>query len=190
MLTNLALRPIKSSPNIKTLCRLSAGYYAGQLVRFFRVATGEELTTRIVEVHGRIAELEDDFRIALSALTLIEEVPQGDGTLAPERWVPIENYQGRYLLSDHGQVVSTAYRRTTRERLLKTAKMKDYPLVRLQSGSEQADHGVARLVAAHFLPPPPPGSKIVKHLDGNASNLAYYNLAWFVPPQGVAAEQQ
>lgn len=50
--------------------------------------------------------------------------------------------------------------------------------VRVHDGKRCKGERVHRLVAAAFLPPPPAGCTLIRHLDGNNSNNHVENIAW------------
>lgn len=105
------------------------------------------------------------------------------------RWLPIAGYEGRYEISDEGQVKSLA-RKVLRqassrnresftyypERILKVKIHKaGYPSVCLMKDGIQFDALIHRLVAKAFVE----GSgDLVRHLDGNPLNRNFLNLAW------------
>lgn len=99
-----------------------------------------------------------------------------------ERWALVAGYDGRYLVSSHGKVVSTAYHRTTRTRLLRIVSPQRYPSVSLNNADGIMQVGVNRLVAQHFLTPPGEARlTVVLPRDGNHLNLHVDNLQWVDP---------
>lgn len=151
--------------------RTPGRFYAGSTVESPVFARLGKLARAIVlEMHGPVAELDNGLRLASKLLTLVE---------TDEEWRPVEGFDGRYLVSSHGKVVSTQFQRSRRERLLLPGRTGDFPLVRLHLGPVRQDVGIARLVATHFLPPPPsPAHDVVVHRDLDPDNLRADNLRW------------
>lgn len=126
------------------------------------------------------AELDNGHRLPVHAL-----VPVTTGEL----WLPIAAYEGRYLLSSHGQVLSTCYRRTARTRLLRVLAPRRYPSVALSNAKGLTQIGINRLVAQHFLPPPAEARlTFVLPRDGNHLNLRAENLQWVDPCEAGDAD--
>lgn len=123
-------------------------------------------------------ELDTGQALPLAALVLQE---------TDEAWKPIIGYGDRYLISSHGKVVSTWYRKSPRMRLLRVLRPHYYPVVSLYNEAGPTQVGVNRLVAQHFLPPPPPGHTHVLPKDGNPLNLHADNLSWADPHDGTDA---
>ena len=141
------------------------GFYAGQSITY----RPESVSDTIVEMHGHLAELDKKLLVPIKELTLVE---------SDEQWRPVEGFEGRYLLSNHGKVVSTLYQRTSRERLLRLNLTGKHAVARLFMGAVQEDVMVGRLVALHFLPSPDPACKLVVPRDGNPFNLRWDNQLW------------
>ena len=108
-------------------------------------------------------------------------------TLAPksdqlEQWRPVVGYEGRYEVSDLGRVRSLDRIRSNgrkwRGRVLRPVPMeRGYLSVNLWLDNTPRMHLTHRLVLAAFEGPAPEGSE-GRHLDGNPSNNALFNLAW------------
>lgn len=112
-----------------------------------------------------------------------------------ERWVPIENYEGLYEVSDYGKVRSLDHivqerggrwdkSRTLRikGRLLKPGKCGgsikgEYLFVQLCKNGIATPHYIHRLVAKAFVPNPK-NKPEVDHKDRNKINNHYKNLKW------------
>ena len=95
--------------------------------------------------------------------------------LLPKRvWKDIPGYEGRYQVSNTGQVRSLNYMHTGQTRILKPAKDKDgYLLIGLKGKSCR----VHRLVAQAFIPNHD-NLPCINHKDENPANNAVWNLEW------------
>lgn len=96
---------------------------------------------------------------------------------ASEDWRPVVGYEGTYLVSSLGRVLSAPRRRTTGGVLKQKISKRGYPAVNLVLKGKQATHEVHRLVAAAFLGPRPNGLE-VRHFDGNPVNCQLGNLSY------------
>lgn len=94
-----------------------------------------------------------------------------------ERWKPISELEGMYEVSDKGNVRSLF---TNTPKILKPRLNKGYPAVRLVKNKRSCNRGVGKLVLLTFAGCPPPGSRTVKHIDGNPYNNNLENLKWNV----------
>ena len=101
-----------------------------------------------------------------------------------EIWKDISNFEGKYQISNKGNVKSLArineQGREMSERILKPSKDKDgYLRIGLSKGSRK-DYSyfrINRLVAEYFIPNPS-GLPQVNHEDGNRINNEVNNLKW------------
>ena len=84
----------------------------------------------------------------------------------------IEGYEGRYMVSDQGQVWS--YRKKD---FLRPIERAGYPYVILTKNGKQAGFSIHRLVAQAFIPNPN-NLPIVNHKDENKQNNNVDNLEW------------
>lgn len=85
----------------------------------------------------------------------------------------VPGYEGRYSVSDQGQVWSHR-----RHRLMKLNVDRDgYTRVSITDGSGPRGTAVHVLVARAFLGEPKPGQQ-VRHIDGDETNNTPGNLAW------------
>lgn len=104
-------------------------------------------------------------------------------TKAKELWRPVVGYEGRYEVSNKGEVRSVARwvacrggRRISEGVILsKRVSVGHYWSVSLYRGSVMEKCLVHRLVAAAFIPG---NGAVVRHLDGDGFNNAVDNLAW------------
>ncbi|MBQ9726558.1 MAG: HNH endonuclease [Kiritimatiellae bacterium] len=112
-----------------------------------------------------------------------------------ETWRPLEGWGAPYDVSDLGRVRKPAVAVERRrggtqhygEQLLRTYLRNGTPLVQLSLRPRRHRAvRVARLVAALFLPPRPPGAELV-FANGDRRDVRAANLAWSVPPPPLPA---
>ena len=95
-----------------------------------------------------------------------------------EEWKDIPAYQGKYQVSNLGNVKSLNYNRTGEEKILKPVKGRDnYLHVYLCKNGKQKNIKIHRLVAEAFIPKID-GKEFVDHIDGNRQNNNVNNLRW------------
>lgn len=95
-----------------------------------------------------------------------------------EIWKDIKGYEGLYQVSNLGRVKSLNYRRTKKEKILKTKESKDgYLRVTLSNNKDNKIYFIHRLVAQTFLCNPY-NHKEVNHKDENKRNNYVDNLEW------------
>jgi hypothetical protein len=92
-------------------------------------------------------------------------------------WKPIDGYDGRYLISNHGQVISLPNRTRKGIRVLKQSIRGTYPSVELQKNNKGVQEVIHRLVAKAFLDNPL-NFPVVNHIDKNRNNSHISNLEW------------
>lgn len=90
-----------------------------------------------------------------------------------ENWKAVATYEGIYLVSDLGRVMSAR----TGEILKRQISNKGYYRVRLYKDDGGKWIGVHRLVAAAFCKKPD-GCDVVNHLDNTPTNNVPENLEW------------
>lgn len=96
-----------------------------------------------------------------------------NGVNEKEVWKDIEGYEGRYKVSNLGNVYSCYVNRN-----LKHGKTQDgYPYVMLRKNGKQKIQLIHRLVAIHFIPNPN-NLPIINHKDEDKSNYSIDNLEW------------
>lgn len=100
----------------------------------------------------------------------------------PEIWKDVEGYEGIYMVSSYGRVVSL--KRTDRNGTKRNEKiivqdknLRGYCRVRLSKDMESKKFSVHTLVAKAFIPNPQ-NLPQVNHKDENPSNNFYKNLEW------------
>ncbi len=92
-----------------------------------------------------------------------------------EQWKPIEDYNGKYFVSNFGNIKSYKY---NAPKLLKQRKDNyGYLRVALVNGKEVRELKVHRLVAKAFISNPY-NKPTVNHIDGNKENNRVENLEW------------
>ena len=95
-----------------------------------------------------------------------------------EEWKDIPAYQGKYQVSNLGNVKSLNYNRTGKEKILKPVKGGDnYLHVYLCKNGKQKNIKIHRLVAEAFIPKTD-GKEFVDHIDGDRQNNNVNNLRW------------
>lgn len=99
-----------------------------------------------------------------------------------ENWRPIPGYEGRYCVSDLGNVMSMSYMGTGLPGLLAFSKSRGYLSIDLQTGPIKKRFVVHRLVALAFIGPRPEGQHI-NHIDGVKTNNAASNLEYVTPSE-------
>ena len=98
--------------------------------------------------------------------------------LENEQWLPIDGFDGMYLISNYGRVKSLNYNRTNQEKILKSAtNNKGYQVVVLCKDGKQKMFRVHRLVAMAFIPNPNNYTE-VNHIDECKTNNHVSNLEW------------
>lgn len=95
-----------------------------------------------------------------------------------ETWKPIAGYEGRYEVSDLGNVASLKFARGSSRRLLKqSTNTWGYSQVTLSRDKEKRNKTVHRLVAEAFIENPNQ-YKQINHVDENKRNNRADNLEW------------
>ena len=103
-----------------------------------------------------------------------------------ERWMPIPDTDGHYLVSSLGRVKSVARTITTssgrpysvRGRILKQYQNKDgYWMVSLRMNGKWGAFRVHRMMLTCFVRPPVDG-EVTRHLNGNPADNRLDNLTW------------
>lgn len=95
-----------------------------------------------------------------------------------EIWKPIAGYEGRYEVSNYGNIASLKYARGSNRRVLKqSTNTWGYSQVTLSKDKVKTNRTVHRLVAEAFIDNPN-GFSQVNHIDENKSNNRSDNLEW------------
>lgn len=102
-----------------------------------------------------------------------------------ERWLEVKNTNGRYFISDHGNVKSVKiYEKTrTKELLLKPGHVGTHRSY-LTAHLFNKFYYIHRLVAYYFIQNPNNYTQ-VNHIDNNPSNNHYLNLQWCTNKQNI-----
>ena len=109
-----------------------------------------------------------------------------------ERWSDIKSYEGMYLISDHGRVLSLSrkIKRKCGDYISKTFELKQsmsttgYYKVDLKRNGIREIFKVHRLVATYFVANPYEYGQ-VNHIDGNPLNNHFSNLEWVTQQQNA-----
>ncbi len=94
-----------------------------------------------------------------------------------EQWLPIPGYEGKYCVSDQGNVMSMSYMGTGLPGILKFNDSRGYQTVELQTGAIKKRFTVHRLVMLAFVGPRPQGMQI-NHVNGVKSYNWRNNLEY------------
>ena len=96
-----------------------------------------------------------------------------------ERWEWIPGYEGRYFISNYGNVVAAGGMRGSEpyKPMRQNLCSSGYPKVVLRDGGSSKNVMVHRIVAMVFVPNPA-NKPQVNHIDGNKLNNVYTNLEW------------
>ncbi len=111
--------------------------------------------------------------------------PRQVSPIPNERWLPIPDWEERYSVSDHGRVLGIeriALKKGHPCRVLPHLLTPcpdpfGYPRVQLYRPPKYVGRRLHELVLAAFVGPRPKG-QVCRHLDGDPSNNALYNLTY------------
>ena len=103
-----------------------------------------------------------------------------------EIWKDIKGYEGKYQISNKGNIRSLNYRRTGKTKILQPGKDKDgYLLIGLRKDGKKKTYKIHRLVAEAFLENPNKKPQI-NHIDGNKQNNHISNHEWTTNKENMA----
>ena len=102
-----------------------------------------------------------------------------------EIWENIKNYEGKYQVSNMGNVKSLNFNNTKRPAILvKKVNRRGYEYVCLSQYGKRSYSAVHRLVAEAFIPNPD-NKEQINHIDGNKRNNSMYNLEWVSQSENI-----
>ena len=101
--------------------------------------------------------------------------------MAEERWRDVPGYEGRYIVSDHGNMWSVLAWKPLRHHLDRHGR----PSVKLSRNYHRRATYVSSLVLEAFTGPRPDG-KECSHLDGDPLNNHISNLVWETREENMA----
>lgn len=91
-------------------------------------------------------------------------------------WKPIPGFEGYYIISNEGQVMSLPRANVLSPRILKPHGHKVELHLRVKN--KESTRYVAREVLTAFVGPPPTPGHVARHRDGNKANNHLSNLYW------------
>lgn len=94
-----------------------------------------------------------------------------------ENWKQIKNYEGRYMISDLGNVMSSSKPHRATAKTLSPVNQSGYCAVDLGNGRTIKRHLVHRLVASAFIENPE-NKPQVNHINGKKNDNRLENLEW------------
>jgi len=102
-------------------------------------------------------------------------------------WKDIKGYEGRYQISDGGEVKSLPRNRSPKENIIAQNKTNcGYKQVRLRINSKPKYMSTHRLVLMAFVGSPPKGKPDANHIDGDKTNNHVSNLEWCSKAENMA----
>lgn len=101
-----------------------------------------------------------------------------------EQWKPVIGYEGRYEVSNLGQIRSLPGHHV-RARILRQAWRGRFLAVDLSQDGYRKSYSVSRIVATAFIPNPE-NKPQVNHKDANRENNAVSNLEWVTAKENTA----
>ena len=100
--------------------------------------------------------------------------------MGDDKMKDIEGYEGRYAITEDGQVWSYY----SKSFIYQRTNTKGYKIVRLRKNGQQKMYSVHQLVARAFIPNPN-GYTEVNHIDENKGNNTVSNLEWCTHQQNM-----
>lgn len=100
--------------------------------------------------------------------------------MAKELFAMVPGYGDRYLVSNHGKVISL----NIGSEMAQYVQKNGYAAVKLRSHNTKKTFLVHRLVASAFVPNPD-NLPEVNHIDGNKLNNSFNNLEWVTHSQNM-----
>jgi len=111
--------------------------------------------------------------------------------LSPEKWKDLQDFEGLYQISTFGIIKSLTRIQRGRSRFIKEKILigkinsKGYSQANLTKNGVFFQPLVSRLVAIHFIGPPPSSESEANHIDGNKRNNHYTNIEWLSHQKNV-----
>lgn len=102
-----------------------------------------------------------------------------------EIWKDVVGFEGKYIISNLGNVATLDWRGTNKSKQLKKTKNSNgYYTVSLKDETGSKQHYVHRLVADAFIPKID-GKTFINHKDCNKKNNNADNLEWCTPKENI-----
>lgn len=102
-----------------------------------------------------------------------------------EVWKDIKGYEGLYMVSNQGEILTKSYRGTGKSKLLRLFDDgRGYCMVSLYKEGKIKPTRVHRIVAETFIPNPNRFPQI-NHIDGNKKNNNTNNLEWCTAKENI-----
>ena len=103
-----------------------------------------------------------------------------------EQWKPVPGYEGRYEVSDMGQIRNLNYYGRGKTSVLHlTAKERYLKVTLVDEDGLTKTFWVHQLVARAFLPEPEEGQTQVNHINGIKTDNRASNIEWATPKQNA-----
>lgn len=113
-------------------------------------------------------------------------------------WKEIKGYEGRYMVSDTGKIMSLprtiktsrGYRTISKRRILKCSRLRSgAKVIRLvDKDGNRKNYTVAQVVARTFIENDDPERTFVRHIDGKEGNNNVKNLKWDYPGRAASTD--
>ena len=113
-------------------------------------------------------------------------------------WKEIKGYEGRYMVSDTGKIMSLprtiktsrGYRTISKKRILKCSKLRNgTKVIRLvDKDGNKKNYTVAQVVARTFIENDDSKRTFVRHIDGKEGNNNVKNLKWDYPGRAASTD--
>lgn len=104
--------------------------------------------------------------------------------MSEERWRWVDGYEGLYMVSDQGRVISAPHGFKDGLFLRQKLSNKGYQMLSLYKDGKYTHISVHRLVAKAFIPNPQRKEQ-VNHKDGNKTNNTVQNLEWVTCQENI-----